>query len=343
MKKTQLDIKKLFTYIENLHHIPDNWGTYSIHEYSQKPFSILIYNEIMNHSKEDLEDYSKMNPNEITYLHPEGISKFDIVFGMQDSYVCSAFLKQGIFIDKLTPSSKWLLNALDNPSDDIFQLIYHIENSIMNKKDKINDKNEDTLHSWILDSYITDINHTEQIDLLDKYLNEFSGKYSSDIIKHIIQKDNKSYSNQQGLIDEFIISKLQLLGVDINKDGGLNLCLPDANKDRFRISSNFFPQIEHLLDCGLKFDEKKYVYKGDNLFIATVKSENKSITDFMLPKLTSVIPPNGDWEAQNSYIDSLEKTHPNTYKSIQARYQALLLDGQLETKENNKNKPKVKL
>lgn len=129
----KLEVKDLLPLMEYLGQIHSSSDT--IHTYKKSPAHALAYNEIMRFSKKELESCKE------TVKFGGGL--YETALSNRNPLLFSAFLKKGAFIKKLSKESKWLLNFKPSISDDIYGLIYSIEDYYkrdysyaMNKKTK---------------------------------------------------------------------------------------------------------------------------------------------------------------------------------------------------------------
>lgn len=307
-------------------------GGDTIYDYSKSPIHIMVHNEILKFSKEDLE-----NCKEKTF---SGSNLWNISFAIKNPYIMSAFLKKGAFLNKLSNNSTWLINALDEPTKDIFQSIYYIEET----KFRYNSYPEQKqLYYWILDQF-NDLSKPEHIAVLDKYLKDFGQKDSAKILKHIVQNP----SEQNNDFYSYIVSKLKIQGLDISKNSLLNDYLPDDKNLRyddssFFISSTYFPHIKYMLQLGFRFDEKKYSFKEDNLFLTVVKTKNKNLIDMIVPYLSNVKPKKGSLNDQNKVIEMFNNSASNSYNWVKKHYDYLLMSSELPAQNKNNDNKKLKI
>jgi hypothetical protein len=299
----------------------------SIYEYSESPIHIMVHNEIMKFSKDELEK-SKASTH-------SGAKLWNISFYIRNPYILSAFLEKGAFVNKLSNNSKWLLNVLDEPNKDIYQVIYDMEETKFRYSPALYSEQKQ-LHYWILD-YFCDMNDSNHIKVIDKYLKEFGEKDSSKILKFIV----KNYSSKHKDFFSYVVSKLKLQGIDIENNNFLNYYLPETEKysdtkNKFFISSSNFDKIKDLLEIGFRFDEKKYSFNGDNLFIAVLKGNNKILTDIIVPYLTNI--KSKKMDEQNQFIEDFDKAAPSSFAWIKKQYDYLAMNLDLNVNEGNKTK-----
>jgi hypothetical protein len=305
----------------------------NIHAYSKSPIHIMVHNEILKFSKEELEQCKTK-----TVL---GNSLWDISFRIHNPYILSAFLKKGAFVDKLSNGSKWLINSMEKPSKDIYQVIYYMEET----KFGFHDKEEKQLHYWIL-RYLNKLDNPDHLEVVDKYLQDFGQKDSSKILNFIVRnplnngKDYDFYS--------YVVSKLKMQGIDISKNNLLNEYLPENDrfakkKQDFFISSIHHSDLENLLQMGFRFNEQKYSFNGDNLFITLVKSKNKELINIIVPYLTNIKPKKGTIEDQHKVVEYFDNSVSSSFNWVKKQYDCLVLDSQLVVNQENITKKKLKI
>ena len=90
----------------------------SIQKLSQDPISVLLYNEIQKHSKEDIESVigDKWGKNIYTQ-----------VIDLRNPFIFLGLLKKGAFKNKMSDDSNWLLEQVKTPSLDLYCAIFMSE------------------------------------------------------------------------------------------------------------------------------------------------------------------------------------------------------------------------
>jgi hypothetical protein len=298
------------------------------------PVHILLYNQILQFSKEELERPIKERNFQISLA--------DILFTHRHGFFFSACIKKGAFHHLLSEESKWLLESIPNPSHQLMGAIHSIERrshgKVFEQKPISFSDFIDTLTGRYL--YVIDTEEKEKvIDLiLNKYIHEKSDFFQKMVFEHMPMHDNPATAyihigkrlNELNLVTKNLNGYLPKLGD-----------YPDHVND-FRFGQQNLAKIGNLLKCGFKFDEQSYSYYGDNLFIAIVKSKKLDTCQTILPYLSDVTPKSGGYLEQHAFIDSLEKIYPKDYKFIESQYAKCLLDLELSHKEDLKVK-KVKI
>lgn len=306
-----------------------------IHSYSKSPIHMLVHNEILKFSKEEIDSCK----DELRL----GGDLFNYCFRIRNPYIFSAFIKIGAFEDKLSNDSKWLLKQEKNPSLNLYELIYNVEDGYYHKRHSHDDPPEGILFDRLFNSYAFSLD-AEKFNLVDKYFKTF-GKRKEE---HFLQFICDNHGRRSDLCD-YLVVKLKNNNVDLSKNSLLNKFLPQEKhwKSNFFISSIEMPKIQKLLECGFRFDEKSYSFYGDNLFVAVVKSNESRLIKPILPYLKDVISQSGNLMEQHQYIESLNKlgdksNDAETIKFIKSLYEKCLFDIELGSSKKIEKK-KIKL
>ena len=312
----------------------------NIHTYSKSPIHILVHNEILKFSKEEIDSCKET----LRF----GTDLFNSSFRIKNSYIFSAFLKIGAFQDRISNDTKWLLKQSTNPSNDLYDLMYDVEREHYdNRSGHYQDEyNGGILFNSIFDHYAYNLN-AEKFTLVDNYVKTFWKQKETAFINFIY----RNHGRRAELCD-YLVVKLKSKNVDFSKNNLLNNSLPEEDywtrdSKSFFISAPDIPKIKKLLDCGYKFDEKNYSHYNNNLFISVFKSKRIDIIETILPHLTDITPKSGTLEEQNAFIESLHSQVGNNLdaqhvKFIESLYNRCLLN--IELKYNvNTTKHKVKL
>lgn len=301
------------------------------------PISILIYEQILSFSKEELESARKSH-----FPRDKDHSLYDeILFNCQNPLLFMALLSKS-FQHKLCSNSKWILNHSQKPDLYTYNLILSLEkvNNRIKENKKIFEedffKNKDILLSQIISH---NINHGDNNNLLATYYD----KYQTLNVKIILDQIYDTTYNLEKRISicEFLLSK----NIDINQFDHLNGFLPsDSNKDSFFISSAHNKTIEDFLNMGFRFNEN-YKFNGKSLFHNLLISQREDLIKIILPTLTNIVPDNEEMQKTIEMdIDNLE--HSSTIKSnlvilISRIYNKHKLDLKLPQKKITKNKMKL--
>jgi hypothetical protein len=319
----------------------------TIHTYKKSPIHILVYEEILRFTKEEIDT----NPMK----SPDGFSLWGICFSIRNPYIFSAFLKIGAFRNKLHPDAKWILDQNPNPSDDLYSLVYDVQssyNSINSHIDKDEPYARDFLFKCLFDSYYNNFHNLdtpEKINTIDNYLRDFGKKKENELLYFLYK--NYDEKEKKLKICDYLVPKMKEIGIDFGQNDLLNNFLPKEsylNRDskNFFISSSDIPRMNNLIKCGFKFNEKDYSFYGDNLFIGVLKSNRRDILETILPELTSIKPKFGTIEEQNQFVKNYLKTiHlPDLFQLIQTKYDYLILKDELSNESDNKlEKKKIKI
>jgi hypothetical protein len=314
-----------------------------IHSYSESPIHMLVHNEILKHSKEDIDNFKEQDDK-------TGRSLYSVSFGIRNPYIFSAFMKIGAFQNRLSESTKWLLKQKAHPSNDLYALIYEVEYKNADKRanryptDNSKLPSQDILFNLLLGNYSNKLDTPEKIELVDTYFKEFGKKMEDEFIHYV-------YLNYRpgNALCEYLVVKLKNNGVDFSKNSLLNNSLPKErykkDEDTFFISSSDTPKIKQLLEVGFTFDEKSYSFHGDNLFVALAKASRFDVVGFILPHLKDITPKSGTLEEQNAFIDSLSGNRKQEeINLIKTTYRRLLIESQLVNKNDDvEQKRRVKI
>jgi hypothetical protein len=335
--QTKLELKDLLKAMEYLGKSISSSD--DIHTYSKSPIHILLHNEILKYSKEEIDACKEK-------IRWNG-DLFESCFRIRNPYIFSAFMKVGAFQDKISNDTKWLLKQENNPSNDLYELMYYVEDAYRDKKH--NDDEEykgGILFSCLFDRYAHYLD-AEKFKIIDSYFKTFGKRKEKDLLEFICN----NHGRRSELCD-YLVVKLKNNNVDLSQNSFMNNLLPKEESwhgedKKFFISSSDMPRITKLLECGFRFNEKEYSFHGDNLFIAIVKSGEQRLIKPILPYLTDVISQSANLIEQHQFIESLNKignkhTDVENIKFIQTLYSKCLLD--VELGANNKvNQKKIKI
>ena len=338
------------SYLENSYSSSDTIDTYS-----KSPIHILVQEEILRFSKEEI-DASTDRTN-------RGNSLFSISFRIKNPYIFSAFLKVGAFQDKICDDAKWLLRQVKNPTNDLYSLIFEVQQSSQDRNydDRYNFSESpyanDSLFKSLFDSYYNGFNKLdtpEKIQIIDNYIRDFGKEKEKELLYFIYKNYDKESKRME--VCEYLVMKMKKLGIDFSQSNLLNIFLPEEDYNRnakFFISSSHIPRIKNLLECGFKFNEKDYFFHGDNLFIAALKSNRKDIIETIIPHLNDVTPRSGTLEEQNHFVENYIKEQndnlstaiyrksPELMQIVQRQYERLVLEYELKNDRIDKKKLKI--
>lgn len=311
----------------------------NIHTYSKSPIHILVHNEILKFSKEEIDSCKE----ELKW-HKD---LYSLCFIIKNPYIFSAFMKIGAFEDKISKDTQWLLKQEKNPSNDLYELMYYVEDTHHDKRNNHEEYNGGILFNCLFEQYAYNLD-TEKLKVIDSYFKTFGKRKEKVFLEFICQ----NYGRRTELCD-YLVMKLKHNNVDLSKNGFMNKSLPEekhwSNSKQFFISSQEMPRIQKLLEAGFRFDEKNYSHYGDDLFTALVKSGETRLVKPILPYLSlkDVVLKSGSLMEQDQFIESLNKLGDKPYdtetlKFIKTLYDKCVLELEL-TPNNISNKKKLKV
>lgn len=321
------------------------YGSDTIHTYKKSPIHILVHEEILRFNKEEI-DAAKNVKNK------EGYTLWGVTFSIRNPYIFSAFLKTGAFQDKLHSDAKWLLTKFEKPSDDLYSLVFDVQNAYNSRNNHIA-KDEpygnNFLFKYIFDSSYNDfssLNDPKKIYIVDSYIKDF-GKQKQEELLYFLYK-NYSDDDKKFKICHHTMKKMKEIGIDFSKNELLNKFLPgedylNRNDKNFFISSSYIPTMKNLINCGFRFNEKDYSFYGDNLFIGTLKSNRRDIIETIIPHLEDITPKSGTLEEQNKFVEEYVKAmrHTDLVQLVQRQYDRLVLNYELSNSRTDKKKLKI--
>lgn len=267
----------------------------SASDFIQDPCGLLIYNQFLEYTKEDLKKLNKTkNLYNIFLEHKNSI----LVTSLLDKELEENFSTEVISIYKNFPEKTLAL------ADFVFEF--------ESKRLK------------------TDIDLLWKQGLFGLFKNEKSEKNLNFIVNELIKNDlslidmlnflnlDANYQNKEVVINFFKIAKNN--GVDLldkNKDI-LKVFLPvsKSKEDEFFISVLKIKEIKFLVSLGFKFPTKYYKFNGDSLIIAVIKSRREDLISLIIPNVDTCTPSNADWETQNYMINSLDEYKYKELKDI---------------------------
>jgi hypothetical protein len=339
------DLLKALSYLRSYFSSSDN-----IHTYEKSPIHKLLHEEILKYTKEEIDNSSAaLN---------DGTTLYSLPFQIKNAYIFSAFLKIGAFNSKLSDDAKWLLAQNKNPSNDLYELIFTVQEAkekkfVYKENDASNPSQYEILFNCLFDSYQTDfhnLNTPEKIDIVDKYLTEFGKEKEKNLLYFVA----KNYTNKSGNLKmydradvcDYIVTKLISNGLDVSKADCLNYLLPQPSKmwnsNHFGIKNDEINTIKKLLDYGFRFNEKDYSFFDDNLFMATIKSKNRLIIKTILPYLNDIEPRVGTMKEQDEFINEFTQTIDKDLRLfIESTYLGITLHNQANYQSTEKKKLKL--
>ena len=324
----KFEMKDLVAAIEHLN--ANRSSDDNMEKLPSSPMHVLVYNQILQFSKEELEA-----PIKIRNRH---VSLAEMVFTQRHGFFFSACIKKGAFHNLLSDESKWLLENFPDLSHQLMGAIHSLEKR--SSKD-LNEPKQLTFPIFmeiLMGHYLYLFNTDEKKAVVDLILDKYAEKESK-YLQGIVINEMPMYENHSAT-HEYIGRKLYDLGLVTRNLNGL---LPHPgdypdHKNDFNLNRNDVSKIQRLLKCGFRFNEEEYNYYGDNLFIALVKARNFNACEVILPHLSDVTPRSGSYIEQHAVIDSLAKTRPQEYKFIKSHYEKCLLNLELEQKPESAEK-----
>lgn len=288
--------------------------------YTKSPRHVILYNEILRFSKEELESVMKYGKPYIWSL---------VVNSRSNPLWFSALIQKGAFIENLSPEAKDLLKYITPESTiEYYDFILSMQTN----------ENETFVHEVC--RFLFNLETEEKKELLEplylKYLNlslPKSKKIRSDVIKFC-------YEHPKAKLSAYLFQQLEDNKIDINKDFPLNNYLPkeiygkNEKYHTFFISSSYITSIKEKLEAGFIFDEKNYIYnKNETLFTAVIKSERKDIIETIVPYLSHIVPFSGHQEEQTILVENLKNKNEPIYNMVASYYYKMLMEQALPHKE----------
>ena len=173
----------------------------TIHTLSQSPIHVLIYNEIIKYSKKDLEAVKSLQDNTI----------YDLLQTGRNPFLFSAILEKNAFTGKLSKDSKWLLFQEKNPSFDLYDVVFRVEQEIGK------DKTPEFIQS--LSSYLLKMDTSEKIKIANNFYDDYINKNTKLLTYIAFREISSNFS-------DFLLDKMKKDKIDINQDFLMNSYLP---------------------------------------------------------------------------------------------------------------------
>lgn len=275
---TDLSLIDIYKGIEQIRY-PSS-SSNDIFVFSKRPVDRLLYAEIMKHSKEDLQNFKLEHTNQHAL--------FDITVQCGNSFLFSAFIKKGAFINKLSNVSKKVLSYIPEPPLSLSQRIFNLLPLKTYQLEK------DNSHYEIINylEYCSDLNNDNKINLVKNLYKDFGKEYHSTFVEYIFETAAKNPP-----LNNMLLNLIKQNNNDINDEYPLNKLLPKCsiNKQSFAptsffVSSSEYPKIKQLLDYGFHFDEKNYIYHNENLFNTLLESRQHEFLKLVLPYIAELKP-----------------------------------------------------
>ncbi len=306
--------------------------------YSKSPIHILVYNEMMRFSKEELESV-KVN---IWNKNLEGL-----ILSTKNPFLYSVLIKKDAFRDKLSKESQWVLNNCKQKDDFVYQAVFYLEKDYHRERNK-ESINHETLFGLLASNYIKSETST-QIHLLNTYFDKFWKKEKNRIVDFLVKEGFSKGGDDE--LSHLLVTKLLHKGVSLENNTQLNYqFLPISSNNpgsNFFISSIDIPRLDKLLKCGFSFNEEEYEYNGKNLFLAIASSDRADIISTILPTIKSVKPALGmTKEKQDQLIEQIVndksyKIHSEFSEVIKSKYLSLSLKESLKISDKTEHKVKI--
>lgn len=294
-----------------------------IKELKVEPIFRLIHNEILSFTKKEL-DSAKDNKKNFAYDN-----LLDATVSISNPYLMSAILKKKACLKNLSKEGAWILQKNEKKEDELYDLIYIIEGS---KKRDVKEKKSyflENIFKYITSNYVAMENDTK-IKLVNEFFNDF-GVFSEQFLIERLFKGSVGPAD----IFNLVVEKLKEKDIDFSKYPLNDVFF--SRHDNF-ISANDEKLLKILIDAGFRFDENKYEYNGENLFINVLRMNRKNLNEIILPSLTDISPKKKTIEEQNQFVDSLDESKFSKEKKM---YFVLLLESSLNHKEEEKKKLKI--
>lgn len=245
----------------------------NIHTLSESPIHILVYNEIMRFSKEELESVEdKYGQSEILYNE---------VLATRNEFLYSALLEKKAFTHLLNQDSQWLLEQVTTPSLDLYSCIYKIQ------YDRYKRRDEKHFISCVV-SYLQKMDTPEKEKIAPAFYNNYVKKYHKELVVICFDGINDP-------VTDYLLGRLKEDKIDINEQNLMNDFLPkpewrDNSESKFFISSVHIEKIKSCLKKGFRYDEDNYYFIGKTLMTALLKSERVDLVLAILPYLKRLEP-----------------------------------------------------
>lgn len=309
-KLTTSDLLESIKYICSTGSSSDNVNTYS-----QSPAHVLLYNEIVRFSKQQLEETPHL---------------YSAIKNSSNPLFFAALMQKKAFQNELTKESRWLLKQLKNPSLNLYESLYHYENDY---------KRFETNFLKYISRYLEENNTPERTVVLELLYQKYKTKDLEDLI--II-----AYKKVGTYMSDYLVERFNEDKIDINQFCTMNNLLPkptSSNYSNFFISSNEFEQIHKLYSKGFCFNEDDYSYYGENLLTALLKSGRIDLVKTIVPYLSNSQPNNLTIEDQEKMLTNYKNQDYIEVKEIYTQLLHKSLEHSIEKKSSEKHTPKIKV
>lgn len=272
--------------LESIKYIGERWYSGdSIHSLSQSPIHILVYNEIIRFSKEELESIKDRYGKEVLY---------GAVLSTKNEFIYSALLEKKAFTHLLDEGSQWLLNQAINPSLDLYDCIYQVQSDRYKRKD------EKHFISCVA-SYLQKMDTPEKQIIAKEFYDTYIKKHYKELIAICFDTINEP-------LTDYFLNRFKEDNININEENFMQRFLPTNeyngnDNTKFFISSSLTEQIKSCLEKGFRYDEDNYDFYGKTLMTALLKSEREDLVLAILPYLKN-IEPKENGQKQEKNLDS---------------------------------------
>lgn len=303
----KLNIEDFITIIDKLgnsHSTSD-----SMVKFTEDPNHILLFNEMMKYSKEELE---KEFPKKVFY-----VDLYESIIRNRSYLAFVALMQKGAFIHKLLPENQWLLENIEIKTISFYSNLNQSETTRFFNSEK--EYNGYGL-SYVLSYYTEYFNKLESVQLTrlaKKLYNQF-GSENFDSLNYFAM-DYVTCSMSKVLLTIFKENNR-----NINQGFMLTNDLPKENsytKDFF-INSISLISLQKRLEAGYRLDEENYSFKGKSLMENLLLFGNADVVNTILPYLTRAKPFVLNYGEQHSLLNKFKKL-PN-FEDIENHYFSLV-------------------
>lgn len=303
-----------------------------VHTQANHPSCILVYNEMMNISKEEILSVKDKHHD------PDYI--YNTTLRIKNPFILSALIKKDAASHLFHDYSHWINQQINNNnfSEEFNLSLYNVIFQIQDQISRYG-KNNETVMQETFFRYLQEACHTvdslEKITVVNQFYDTYNIEFKDYIIKNFMIYCKSPFTN-------FLMDKLIINEVNINENFPLDKYLPKDRKD-----ANFFiarPEIDNvgiMLDKGLRFNENDYRFGEDNLLTAVLKSGYSHIVSIILPYIKNIVPEATCTTHNHELIEKYKNSEH--YPFIKATYEKILLENYLEPAKETKNRSRVKV
>lgn len=316
----------------------------NMESFSQNSNHVLLYNEMMKYSKEELEKVS--NPKDFYS------DLFNSTLGYKSYLAFAALMEKRCFSKKIGPFSNWCLNNL-NTNFELYEFIYynsHInyEQKSMNVAIKKDVSNVDNL-LYLLDKYyLSKLPEDMVLNNVKKVYEYFKTNHIEEINEYCF----KNFTNFDYCIDNQKPPKINFIaniflncmkddGININKHFLMNSYLPKDEKGDFFISSGYSQTMKLKLEAGYIFNEREYTYQGKRLLENLLSLKEGRLLNLIGPYIHHLEPLTMTVAEQSVLLEKFTKIE--NYEDIISNYLLLVEEGFSKNLPQKDSKKKKKL